>query len=170
MGSINYDLFHVMPNRYISHIPSFKSRFLDSTLTVWVMATKCTYVRKSIPADCRLTYSITLLISPSFSLSFLAAHHEECHSHQPVPAQVLRALRGRLRQLLDGGRRGVHQAETSVPGQTKEVWTGSKRCHARAWERSSWWETQRVRITQGFCIQSLPDKTVSKVCADFLQS
>lgn len=39
-----------------------------------MVVSKCTYVRNSIPADCRLNLLYNLLISPSFSLSFLAAH------------------------------------------------------------------------------------------------
>jgi hypothetical protein len=41
--------------------------------------------------------------------------------HQPVTAQVFRPLRGRLRLLLDGGRRGVHEEATPLQGTTEEV-------------------------------------------------
>ena len=100
-------------------------------------------------ADTNLLYN--LLISPSFFPSFSCGAPEECHPHQPVPAQVLRALRGWLRELLDGRRRGVHKATTPVPGTTKEVWAGSKRCselgervESREWQWTR--KTQRVRF------------------------
>ena len=41
--------------------------------------------------------------------------------HEPVAAQVLRPLRGRLWLLLDGRRRRVHEAEAPLEGASEEV-------------------------------------------------
>lgn len=52
---------------------------------------------------------------------------------EPVAAQMFRAVRGRLRVVLDGGRRGVRKAETLESRATSQVRTdstGSRRARA----------------------------------------
>ena len=81
------------------------------------------------------------LILPSFSLSFpvhstFRCSSEERNPHESVVAQVFRAVRGWLRQLLDGRRCRVYKTKALVARPTKEVWTGSRRELAK---RSIWW-------------------------------
>ena len=90
------------------------------------------------------------LILPSFSLSFPVLHlpwppSEERNPHESVVAQVFRAVRGWLRQLLDGRRCRVYKATAPFPRPPKEVWTGSRRklasssiCRHCSWCEPSW--------------------------------
>lgn len=54
-------------------------------------------------------------------LGWLVVVDAERDSHQSVAAQVLRALRRRLRLLLDGGRRGVREAPPPVAWPAPEI-------------------------------------------------
>ena len=82
------------------------------------------------------------IISSSSPLSFSSSkknHHHtnsihrnlERDPHEPVAAQVLREVRGRLRLLLDGRRRRVHEAASPVPRTPAQVRAGRPAANRR---------------------------------------
>ena len=53
-------------------------------------------------------------------IKFYASYSPERHPHKLVAAQVLRPGGGRLWFLLEGRRRGVHEAEAPLEGKAEE--------------------------------------------------
>ncbi len=51
---------------------------------------------------------------PNNQIKLTNKHTIECHSHKPIPAQMFRALRRRLRLLLDGGWQWVCKASSFI--------------------------------------------------------
>ena len=68
-----------------------------------------------------LGYSMKMSFVPRATPWSQPPHCTERDPHEPVAAQVLRPLRGRLRLLLDGRRRRVHEAAAPLARPPEEV-------------------------------------------------